>query len=183
MANRELTPWSRGTALSPFGGREPFGSFRREIDRLFDDFFAPVEARSFGTAPQGATAVFWPTIDVDETEQAYIVTAEMAGIDPKDVELNFNDNALVISGHKQSERKEEEAGRRYSERSFGRFERTIPFGTDIDLEKVEASSHHGVLTITLPKSAQARNKSRRIEIKPKTGPQARGAGASGSGGQ
>lgn len=168
MANRELTPFGRGGGLTPFGGRDPFSMFRREMDRLFDDFFAPGETRSFA-APAEGVMTMWPSIDVDETEQAYVVTAELPGIDPKDVELNFRDNALVISGHKQSERKEEGQGRRYAERSFGRFERVIPFGNEIEPDKVEATTHNGVLKITLPKSAQSRNRSHRIEIKPQAG--------------
>ena len=179
MANRELTPWGRGGGLSPLGGRDPFSMFRREIDRLFDDFFAPGEARSFAPSAAEGVMTMWPSIDVDETEQAYIVTAELPGIDPKDVELNFRDNALVISGHKASELKEEGKGRRYAERSYGRFERTIPFGADIEPDKVEATTRNGVLTITLPKSAQARTRSHKIEIKPQAGGQ---IGAKGEGG-
>lgn len=171
MANRELTPWGRGTGLRTFGGRDPFAPFRREMDRLFDDFFAPAEARSFAEGQPAAMATVWPSLDVHETDQAYTVTAEMPGIEQKDIELNLRDNVLMISGEKRSERKEEDGGRRYSERSFGRFERTIPLATEVDAEHVEATCNNGVLTITLPKSAKAADKSRRIEIKPQTGPE------------
>ena len=162
MANRELTPW-RTQGATPFG-RDPFSSFRREMDRLFDDFFAPAEARSF--APEQAGGAVWPSLDVVESEQAYMVTAELPGIDQKDIELNLHDNALTIRGEKRSERREEEGGRRYSERSFGRFERTIPFDAEIDADKVEAACENGVLKVTLPKNAQARDRTRRIEIRP-----------------
>jgi HSP20 family protein len=106
-----------------------------------------------------------PSIDVHETDQAYTVSAELPGIDPKDVELDLRDNAITLRGEKRSERKEEDAGRRYSERSFGRFERTIPLAAEVDADKVEASFENGLLKVTLPKNAKARDKTRRIEIK------------------
>lgn len=161
MANRDLIPWAR-SGLSPFG-RDPFASFRREMDRLFDDFFAPAETRSFAAPAQAA--MISPSIDVHEDEQAYIVSAELPGIEQKDIELNLRDNVLTVCGEKRSEHKEEEAGRRYAERSYGRFERTIPFPAEIDADHVEASCQNGVLKIRLPKSTRAQEKARRIEIK------------------
>jgi len=186
MANRDLTPWSRATGLTSFGGRDPFLNFRREMDRLFDDFFAPGETRSFAPGhPPGQTLGAFPRIDVHEGEQAYVVTAEVPGMDPKDVQLDLRENALIISGEKRSERKEEDQGRRYSERVYGRFERVIPFESEIDPDRVEATHANGVLTITLPKAAQARDRSRRIEVKAQ-GPTRRteggGTAESGSGG-
>jgi HSP20 family protein len=166
MANRDLTPWRRQAGLQPFA-RDPFVNFRREMDRLFDDFFAPAEARSF--AAQTAQGMVSPSIDVHETEQAYTVTAELPGIDQKDIELKLDDNALTIRGEKRSERKEEDAGRRYSERSYGRFERVIPFQAEVDPDRVEASCENGVLKILLPKNVHARDKTRRIEIKGASG--------------
>jgi HSP20 family protein len=167
MANRDLTPWRQG---APAGfSRDPFAQFRREMDRLFDDFFAPAEARSFASGEPGGVMVT-PTIDVNETDKSYVVTAELAGVDQKDIELSLHDNALTLRGEKRSERSHGDGGRRYSERSFGRFQRTIPFETEVDAEKVEARCENGVLTVTLPKNAKAHDKTRRIEI--------RGAGAS-----
>ena len=174
MANRELTPRTsgyggRGMGLTPFGGRDPFASFRHEMDRLFDDFFAPTEPRSFAGPAVGAQGGgglgVWPSLEVAETDQAYTVTAELPGIDPNDVEIDLRENALSISGEKRSERNEENGGRRYSERSFGRFERTIPLEAEVDADRVEARCENGILKITLPKNEKARDKSRRIEIK------------------
>jgi HSP20 family protein len=138
------------------------------MDRLFEDFFAP-EPRSFARAEAGSSeAMLRPNIEMRETGAAYVVTVEVPGIEQKDIELNLRDNALVVSGEKRSERKEGEEGRGYSERRFGRFERTIPFEAEVDADKVEASCANGVLTITLPKNARAQDKSRRIEIKPQS---------------
>jgi HSP20 family protein len=188
MANRELTPRtsgysSRGTGLTSFGGVDPFASFRREMDRLFDDFFTPAEPRSFAAQGGGSGRGLgvWPSLEVSETEQAYTVSAELPGLDPKDVQIELRDNALTISGEKRSERNEEDGGRRYSERSFGRFERTVPLEAEVDADKVEASCQNGVLKITLPKNAQARDKTRRIEIKGRDGAGGSASAATGSG--
>lgn len=183
MANRELTPWTRGGGLTPFGGRDPFANFRQEMDRLFEDFFAPTEPRTFARPTLMAAVALWPRIDLHETEQAYTVTAELPGIEEKDVELNLKENVLTLSGEKRSERQEGEGEQRYSERSYGRFERIIPFEVEVDPDKVEANFNNGVLTINLPKNPQARERSRRIEIRRQAGAQGAGAQAGGKGKQ
>ena len=165
MANRELTPWTGSRGLTPFG-RDSFTSFRREMDRLFDDFFTPAEARSFAT-PAAATTTVWPSIDVNETDQAYTVTAEAPGLEEKDIELNLRDNVLTISGEKQQEHKEQDGGRTYAERFYGRFQRSIPLGAEVDADKVQATFKNGVLTVDLPKNPQVLDKTRKIEIKPR----------------
>jgi HSP20 family protein len=167
--NRELTPWTRG-GLTPFG-RDPFGSFRQEMDRLFDDFFAPItgENRNLGGTVPHTAAMVRVNVDVEETDQAYRVSAELPGLSEKDVELNLRDNTLTISGEKRFEREEEQGGRRYAERSYGRFERTIPFPVEIDPERVDAVFRSGVLTVTLPKNEKAKEQSRRIEVRPQGG--------------
>jgi HSP20 family protein len=181
MANRDLTPWRRH-GVQPMQGypRDPFASFRREIDRLFEDFFAPGESRSFA-APALAQGVVSPSIDVHETDQAYTVTAELPGLDAKDIEIHLDDNALTLRGEKRSEREEDEGGRRYSERSYGRFERTIPFASEVDADRVEASFENGLLKVALPKNPRARDTSRRIRIGG-GGPQGKGQAPPAKGG-
>ena len=164
MANRDLTPYG-GRSLSPFG-RDPFFNFRREMDRLFDDFFAPAEGRSFLAGEGAALSAVNPSIDLNETEKAFELTAELPGLEQKDVELTLRDNAIVISGEKRKERNEGDGGRRWSERSFGRFQRVIPLPEEVDAEKVEAKFKNGVLKVTLPKNPKAQDKTRKIEIRP-----------------
>ncbi len=165
MANRELTPWSGSRGLSPFGGRDPFASFRREMDRLFDDFFAPTSAepRSFASRIGGGG---FPSIDVDDAGESYQVTAELPGLEQKDIQLDLRDNVLTLSGEKRQEDTQKQGNRTWSERSFGRFERVIPLDAEIDAGKVEAKFKNGVLTVTLPKSRKAQENTRRIEIRP-----------------
>ena len=161
MPNRDLAPWTGSRGIAPFE-RDPFTSFRRQVDRLFDDFFTPLEPRSFG-APAGQEV--WPSVDVHETDKAYKVTAELPGLEQKDVEVNLRDNALTISGEKRQEHSEADGGRTYTERSFGRFQRTIPLAAEVDADKVQASFKNGVLTVEAPKNPAARDKTRRIEVK------------------
>jgi HSP20 family protein len=161
MANRDLTPWAGSRGLTPFE-RDPFTSFRRQVDRLFDDMLTPLEPRSF-TA--GATAVAWPSVDIQETDQAYKVTAELPGLEQKDVEVCLRDNALIISGEKREELREEDGRRTYTERTFGRFQRTIPLDAEVEADKVQASFKNGVLTVEAPKNPAVRDKTRRIEVK------------------
>ncbi|MFC3079598.1 Hsp20/alpha crystallin family protein [Phenylobacterium terrae] len=164
MANRDLSPWRSGGQLGR-PGFDPFTSFRQEMDRLFDDFFAPAEARSFA-GPTAATGAAWPRLDVNETPEAYKVCAELPGVDPKDVNIELKDNALTLSGEKRDERREEDGDRFYTERSYGRFQRTIPLPAEVDPDRCEANFKDGLLTVTLAKNPQARDQARRIEIKP-----------------
>jgi HSP20 family protein len=163
MADRALGPWTGGGG--PLGpGRDPFGPFRREMDRLFDNFFAPTEGRSFAAPALRAESV-WPRIDVEETDHDYIVTAEVPGMDEKNIELNLRENMLTISGEKREERQDKKHGAAYAERFYGQFRRTIPFDLEVDEDKVDAKFRNGVLTITLPKSEKPEAKARRIEVK------------------
>jgi HSP20 family protein len=163
MANRDLTPWGP-SETEPFG-RDMFNSVRREIDRVFNSL-APrlAEPRSFlqgGT--QGQT--MWPSVDVKETDKAYVVTADLPGLDKKNIDVDLRENVLTISGEKREERTEEGQGRRYAERFFGQFQRSIPFDIEVEPDKVDAELKNGVLTITVPKSPQAKGRTKQIEVR------------------
>ena len=104
----------------------------------------------------------WPQIEVNETDAQIQVSAELPGLDEKDIDLLISDGALIIRGEKKAE--VEDKNRQFSERFYGRFERQIPLGVEIEEDKVEASFKNGVLTVTLPKSARALTKMKHIEI-------------------
>ena len=167
MAERDLTPYG-GRGLTPFGfGRDPFTSFRREMDRLFDDFFTtPAEPRSFGARAGGTGGgVVWPSVDVEQTKDGYKVTAELPGIEQKDIEINLRDDLLTITGEKKEERTDGEGQRAWAERAYGRFERTLRLPSEVDPAKAQAKFKNGVLAIELPRSAKAQDQTRRIEVK------------------
>src|SRR4051812_2159717 len=109
MTNRDVTNWREGNGIRPF--LAPFSSFRRELDRLFDDFLAPGERG----LPVGRG--IQPDIAIQESQIAYIVTAELPGIDQKDVQVELKDDILTIAGEKREEYNEDKDGRRYNERS------------------------------------------------------------------
>ena len=164
MAIKDLIPWNRGrdVTLHRTEDQNPFLALHREVNRLFDDAF-----RGFDLAPFGNTdrlfdrALAWPTLEVSETDRDVKITAELPGLDEKDVELQLANGILTIKGEKKTEVEDKE--RLFSERHYGRFERRIPV-EGVDEDKVLAEFKKGVLTITLPKTASAREKVRRIAI-------------------
>jgi HSP20 family protein len=131
---------------------EPFNQLRSEVDRLFEGF--PFRMPSLRLGRLAATA---PAIEMSETDKNYKVTAELPGMDPDNVEVSFEDGALRIAGEKKVEREETERGYRFSERSYGSFERMIPLPAAADPEKISARFKNGVLTVTVAKNGQKRN--------------------------
>src|SRR5213080_3080326 len=154
MAIRDLIPWSRNQELVPTRDSfDPFFTLHREMNRLFDDVF-----RGFG-----APARFgWPSIELNETDKVLTISAELPGLSEKDVQVEIANGVLTLRGEKKSERTDN-GGRYFSERYYGSFERQIPLD-GVEEDKAEAKFHDGVLTITLPKSEQARSAVKRIPI-------------------
>ena len=161
MALRDLIPRNNGSREVSLHRNEanPFLALHREMNRLFDDAF-----RSFDVAPFSSQAMGWPNVEVNETGNEVKVIAELPGLEEKDVNLELRDGLLTISGEKRSETEDKE--RRFSERYYGRFERSLPVD-DVDQDKVEASFKNGVLTVTLPKLPTAQQKVKRIAINSK----------------
>lgn len=169
MSVRDLIPWGRNNSNQPasvFRGddRDPFLSLHREVNRLFDDVFrgfdsplpAPGRFSSFGGGG-------WPNVEVSDGEKEIRVTAEVPGLEEKDIEVLLEDGVLTLKGEKRSET--EDKDRQFSERFYGRFERRIPLGYEIEDDKVSADFKNGVLTVALPKTERAQAKAKRIEIK------------------
>src|SRR5919107_994757 len=162
MNMRDLIPWGRNQQ-TPSRYRDegdPFMTLHREMNRLFDDVFRGFDMAPFGSLSGMGRMAGWPTVEVIETDREVRVSAELPGMDQNDVEVLMNDGVLTIRGEKKSEIEDKE--RAFSERSYGRFERRIPLGQDVDENKVEAAFKNGVLTVTLPKSAKAASQVKRI---------------------
>jgi HSP20 family protein len=146
--------------LTPFGGRgllarDPFVELNREINRLFDD-----PLRGALEAPRG-TFMLSPSVDIDETEEGWKVTAELPGVAQEDIDLRLDGDILTISGEKRQERKDEKS--RFVERSYGSFTRSFQLPFTPDANKIEADCDKGVLTVTIPKSVE-QDRSRKIAI-------------------
>ena len=107
---------------------------------------------------------FVPVLDIEETADAYIVTLELPGVDPKQVEMTVEDQVLRISGEKTVETVEETDRKWYRvERRSGKFRRDIRLARDIDTSAIEASSNHGVLAVRLPRREESKPK--KIEVR------------------
>jgi HSP20 family protein len=163
MAIKDLIPWNnKGREVGFQRGTDihTFFALHREMNRMLDDVFRGFDLAPFGPA-RAMDGLGWPQIDIDETDKEVRITAELPGLDEKDVTLEFANGVLSISGEKKTE--SEDKARRFSERYYGRFERRIPL-QDVDEDKVSAAFKKGVLTVTVPKSAEAKSNVRRIAI-------------------
>lgn len=160
MNVRDMVPRSRSDRTPAMSGpgepANPILTLHREMNRMFDDMLRGFDAPFGG----GASLAAGPSLDVDETDKEYRVTAELPGLGKDDVEITCQDGVLTLRGEKQGEKHE---GRTFSERWFGRFERRISL-PDADEERANASFRDGLLTVTIPKTERAQQKARRIPI-------------------
>lgn len=161
MSIRDLI--TSGRSVPVRRGTNPVYTFQDEMNRLFHDFFGS----SVPSLWEGGSQynMLTPSMDVVETDKDICITTEVPGMDTKDVDISVTDQFLTIKGEKKEERSEEEGGYYRRERSYGSFQRSVALPDTADTEKVEASLHKGVLTITISKKAGAVGKSRKVEIK------------------
>ena len=139
---------------------EPWSAFRKfhdEVNRLFDD-----RGSSFNGAPRVAARAWTPAVDVREEDTQFVVTADVPGVDPKDIEVTVDNGVLSIKGERSHESKNERNGYKHVERAHGSFHRRFSLPESADAEAVKASGKNGVLEITIPKVAQVQP--RRIEV-------------------
>ena len=156
---------------------QPFDTLREEMDRMFDEF-----TRGFGPFPLGrrvfdvepllrretsSVGVSAPVVDVVEKEKEFQISAELPGLDEKDIEVSVADDLLTIKGEKKEEKEERARNYYVSERRYGAFQRSFQLPSGIDAEKIEANFQKGVLTLTLPKTPEAQTKEKKIAIKAK----------------
>ena len=153
-----------GSSLLP---SKMWDTLRSEVEGLFNRFSASFEAPEFRQLE-----VFWPRqmggfasldVDVHKTEKAYFITAEIPGVDEKNLEIDVTDDAIVLKGEKLQE-SYKEASAYVSERSYGAFQRTFPLPKDVDRGKISAKYAHGVLTVIIPRVAVVENV-HRIHVK------------------
>ena len=145
----DIVPWKPFTELT---------TLRRDLDSLWDRFFP--EAPFF---ERYTTHEWLPTIDLTETKDKLVVKAELPGLEAEDVELTLADDVLTIQGEKKEEKEEKDEHHFFVERYTGSFERQIRLPAHVKTDKVDAKFDKGVLTITLPKTEEAKKKV--IEVK------------------
>jgi len=138
---------------------DPFSYLRNQINRVFDDFWGQP-----WLAPRETFAGFWPQVDVTETDKEIKVSAEIPGVESKDIDVSVEDGMLTIKGEKKYEREEKEKGQYRMERSYGSFERAIELPAEVDESKAKAEFKKGVLRLTLPKRPGAPSRRKKIPV-------------------
>jgi HSP20 family protein len=173
MQETSKVPVKTEKAAQPVGRPAPWNPFQalhQEIDRLFADF-----GRGFPSLGWGRNAFdvspFWaggqeltPAVDVVDKGTSFQITAELPGLDEKNIEVALADDVLTIKGEKSEEKEEKKKNYYRSERSFGSFQRSFELPESVDQGKIEASFQKGLLTITMPKTEVAQKAAKKIPI-------------------
>lgn len=161
MTLPNLIPFNRRNTALDTAALAGWDDFHRDMDQLFDSFF--------GTLPAGRllnTVAAQPlNLDVSETDKAYNITADMPGLEQKDIDVTLTDNVLTIRGERKQEENSEGKTWHRTERSYGSIQRSLQLPADVDNSSVAAKIKNGVLQIEIAKSKNAKPASKKIEIK------------------
>ena len=161
MNFKDLIPFGKKNLAVRRDEENPVIMMQHEMNRILDSF-----ASAWGPAPFPlAGASFSPRLDMAEDAKTFTVTAELPGMSDKDIDLSISGDALVIRGDKKEEKEEKGRNYYYSERSYGSFSRSIPLPPEVAADKVSATFRKGVLTITLPKTADVADGMKKIPVR------------------
>lgn len=167
MQISDIIPWVRDKEQPPVSDSERSNrslvSLQRDINHVFEDFWRNVENGWNGR--DDMMSLSSPSTDVTETDTSVDVSMELPGMTEKDIDISLSKNEMTIRGEKKIEHQEERKGVYMSERMFGSFYRTVPLPGGVDAEKAEAKFKNGVLTVSVPKTAEAQSKVKRIPVK------------------
>ncbi|HBG26337.1 MAG: hypothetical protein A2Y12_08125 [Planctomycetes bacterium GWF2_42_9] len=163
MALENLNPMKKkGQLATRHESENPFFALQHQMNRMFDDFLGePYDL--FNRESQ--TSMFMPAMNVSQTDKEIIITADMPGVEEKDLDISITKNVLTIKGEKKKEIEEKNKEYYRMERSYGTFSRTITLPQGTDESKINAELKKGVLRLTIPKSEQAMEQRKKIEIK------------------
>jgi HSP20 family protein len=143
-------------------GRDVFSNLHREIDRVFEDFTGG--NRWPFPAMTGENGKMTPSINVSETDSEIEITAEMPGVEEKEIDVSLTDDIVTIKAEKKSETEKSEKDYRLMERSYGMYERSLRLPCEVKVDKVQAAFKNGVLKITMPKSSETKAKTQKITV-------------------
>jgi len=156
MALVRFRPFS--PAVDPF---RDLSDIQSEMNRLFDGFFGrPSQVGQVG----GMERVWAPAVDMYETKDELVITAELPGLTEKDIQLSITGDMLTIRGERRWDQEVKQDNYYRGERWFGKFERALPLPIPVQAEKVKASYRDGVLTVTLPKAEEIKPKEIKIDV-------------------
>jgi HSP20 family protein len=161
MNRRQLIPWRK--EIMPLSAIEesPFQMLWQDINRTVDNFFNDFGERPFRPTSQS----FSPSLNMTENDTAFTVAVEVPGVAENDIDITLTQNTLTIKGEKKEEQEEKTDQYYHFERQYGSFCRHIPLPPNtIDQDNVTASFDKGILTITLPKLAEAQQIMKRIPV-------------------
>lgn len=159
-----MNPTTRIDRFDPFF--EEIVPLRNKIDRLFNRFFE-------GQDEPVLTAAKWmPVADIVETKDAYIVRAEIPGMDEKDISIEIENNVLTLKGERRIETKTEEKDFRRIERNYGQFFRSFTLPPNVHTEKITATYVNGIIEVIVPKKEETKPKKISLEVKKKLSPAA-----------
>jgi HSP20 family protein len=147
---------TEGTPLAPLF------RLRDEIDRLFDDFPFSLSSRSIFAFPSRAAVI--PAMELAETDGGYALSVELPGLEEKDIDVEFADGVLTVSGEKREESEKTESGYLMSERRYGSFRRQLTLPADADPDTIDAQFKRGVLKLAMKKDAKAAGRAKKIKI-------------------
>jgi HSP20 family protein len=169
MAITDLIPWRKAELdheeeeRAPETREDSLSTIEQQMNRWFDDFFRGSGLEPFGSFREGWDA-FSPRVDVVETEKEVRISAELPGLEEKNIDLGLSQNVLTISGQKEEEKKEKGHNYLRAERSYGSFRRSIPLPSAVNANKADAVFRNGVLTVTLPRTVKKQAR-KRITVK------------------
>lgn len=160
------------TPPARIGERDLFGSLRHEIERVFEDFDKGLwgfPARWRGSLSETLRRprlafTLTPSVDVVEKDDMFELTADLPGVDEKNIEVKLSGDALTIKGEREEHKEEKKRGYYISERQFGSFERSFRLPDNVETDKIKAQFKNGVLTIALPKKPGAQKAEKKISI-------------------
>ncbi|MBW2568730.1 MAG: Hsp20/alpha crystallin family protein [Deltaproteobacteria bacterium] len=145
--------------------KHPLISLQKQMNQLFNSFFGDFELEPFRGMDEWY-GKFSPEVDVKENDKEITVTAELPGMDEKDIDVSLSGDSLIIKGEKKEEKKEKDKESWSIERRYGSFYRAIPLPVEIiDKENAAASFKKGVLCVTIPKTEASANLSKKIPVK------------------
>lgn len=161
MAIKNLIPSGKKSVPVKREEYNPFAFLRHEMNRLFDNFFRGFEIEPF----ESRLGTFSPKVDVKETDKEIKVSAELPGMEDKDIEVSLSKDTLTIKGEKKEEKEDKGKDYYHMERSYGSFSRVVPLPNEVDADKAKAQFKKGLLTVTLPKTAKAIKETKKISVK------------------
>jgi HSP20 family protein len=165
MRMKGITPWSRGRnqVAERRGNGDPLQALQSGINSVFEDFWRGFDLPTAWRGGLGSDRS--PKVDVRETDKEVQVVAELPGLNEADIEVGVAEGALTIRGEKKEERESKEKGYILHERTFGQFERVVPLPDGLDIDAAVATFKNGVLTVKIPKTAEAKDAARRITVR------------------